>query len=116
MTAQPILLVAAGDPDAAVRSALDQAGFPMQIAALDTAALTGRLAVVDSAGAAEAAAAFCRRWRSQSDGQHAPLVWLADGPGPEARAAGWRAGADAVLVRPLALGELAAQVTRLVQW
>lgn len=111
MGERPILLATVGEPDPAVRAALDEAGFPVQPVSFDIADVESpRLMLVDSYGAVDSATSFCRRWRQRS----MPLVWLADGPSPESRAAGWRAGADVALPRPLALGELAAQVTRLV--
>jgi serine phosphatase RsbU (regulator of sigma subunit) len=71
--------------------------------------------VIDSASHVDAATAFAKKWRGRLDGREVPLVWLADALDPQARTAGWHAGADAVLVRPLALGELPAQVERLLR-
>src|SRR4051794_11589399 len=115
MNSQAIVLAAAGEPDAAVRAALDQAGFPVQAARFDAAPGEGRLAVGVTANAVAPAAAFCRQWRA-ARGHDAAIVWIADALDPTGRTAGWQAGADAVLVRPLALGELPAQVTRLLDW
>src|SRR5262245_37827916 len=111
-----ILFACAKEPDAAVCTALDQAGHPAHVIGFAGEWPDCRLAVVDSADAVDAAAAFAKRWRAKLAGRELPLVWLADALDPLGRTAGWHAGADAVLVRPLALGELTAQVDRLLRW
>src|SRR5262245_23435954 len=111
-----ILFACAKEPDAAVCTALDQAGHPAHVVGFTSEWPDCRLAVVDSADAVDAAAAFAKRWRAKVAGRELPLVWLADALDPLGRTAGWQAGADAVLVRPLALGELIAQVDRLLRW
>jgi serine phosphatase RsbU (regulator of sigma subunit) len=111
-----ILFACAKEPDPGVCSALDQAGHPAHVIGFAGEWPDCRLAVVDSADAVDEAAAFAKRWRAKLAGREVPLVWLADALDPLGRTAGWHAGADAVLVRPLALGELIAQVDRLLRW
>src|SRR5262245_13019743 len=115
MLTQRILFAAAGEPDAAACSALDEAGHPLQAVALGDDWPDCRLAVVDSANAVDAAAAGVKRWRTRLAGREVPMVWIADALDPLGRTAGWHVGADAVMVRPLALGELPAQVDRLLR-
>jgi phosphoserine phosphatase RsbU/P len=110
-----VLLVA--DPAvnlADLRGSLERAGFAVEAAGFDAADLSRpRLIVVDSAAAEERAARFCKRWRAERQGQDGgAIIWLAGTP--EERMAGWQAGADAVLTRPLAFGELTGQIERLV--
>lgn len=116
MLTQRILFAAAGEPDAAACSALDDAGHPLQTVALGDDWPDCRLAVVDSANSIDAAVAAVKRWRARLAGREVPLVWIADALDPLGRTAGWHSGADAVMVRPLALGELPAQVDRLLRW
>jgi serine phosphatase RsbU (regulator of sigma subunit) len=117
MDTLPILFVCAGEPDAAVCAALEQTGRPRQTLALNADDWPDcRLAVVDSANTVDAAAAFVKRWRARLAGREVPVIWIADALDPLGRTAGWQAGADAVLVRPLAFGELAAQIDRLLRW
>jgi len=115
MERQSILLAATGEEADKARPTLEAAGFAVHVVAPEANEWpASRAAIVD--GAAPDATAFCRRWRGRSGGQDAPLVWLADAFDPLGRTAGWQAGADAMLVRPLAPGELAAQVARLLTW
>jgi serine phosphatase RsbU (regulator of sigma subunit) len=116
MSATPPLLLAA---DAAsnqndVRTALDRAGLEFKPWSLQTTIDPDpagiRLAIVDSAGAVDAASAFCQRWRTrQSDG--APILWMANAG--DSKLAGWQAGAEAVFQRPFEPAELTAQVSAL---
>ena len=113
------LLLLAADADSRqidARTALDAAGHAFKPWAFQSPGLLEAsdvsLCIVDSAGAVEAAAAFCHRWRS-GPGEAAPILWLADTG--DTRLAGWRAGADAVLARPFLAGELTAQVEALLR-
>ena len=104
----PILLaadVANSQTDArAALAAFDVAPRSLQGPASDDLAFY-QIAIIDSAGATDAAAAFARRWRSQR-GADAPLLWLGD-------ASGWQAGADAVLPRPFSPDALKGQIEAL---
>jgi sigma-B regulation protein RsbU (phosphoserine phosphatase) len=113
VNSKTILFACANEPDEAIRTALEQAGCAVQSVRFGALPPEGWLAVVDAGGAIEAATAFCRQWRGRSGGHDAPVLWLADSLDPYSRTAGWDAGADAVLVRPLAPGELPAQITNL---
>lgn len=113
MNSKAILLVSASKPDALVWGALEHAGCLVESVRFGPATPEGWFAIVDSAGAIEQATAFCRQWRGRSGGRDAPLLWLADSLEPHSRTAGWDAGADAVLTRPLAAGELPAQISSL---
>jgi serine phosphatase RsbU (regulator of sigma subunit) len=95
------------------QAALQQAGLTVESASFEASSLSpARLVVVDSSRAVDAAAQFCRRWRDERRGKDGvAIVWLADAP--EARMAGWQAGADTVIGRPLAHGELALHIERL---
>jgi serine phosphatase RsbU (regulator of sigma subunit) len=74
-----------------------------------------RLVVVDGGGDAPAALDLCRRLRGRLEEGFVPILFVAgEGPLPARRAA-LEAGADACLVRPLATGELAAQVRALLR-
>jgi serine phosphatase RsbU (regulator of sigma subunit) len=106
---------AGGHVDA--REALERDGFAVEFVSFDgawTRAELPEFVVVDSSNALEPAAEFCRRWReTRADRPDISIIWLADSP--QARMAGWQAGADAVFSRPLADGELAGQLRRLAR-
>jgi serine phosphatase RsbU (regulator of sigma subunit) len=109
-----LLVVDPASTQTDARQILEKAGFGVQLATFDaTDPKPGqfRHTVVDSSGAPPRAAGFCRRWCEHRGNAESAIVWLADSP--EDRMAGWQAGADAVLGRPLAFGELPAQIERL---
>src|SRR5262245_32439800 len=113
-TTQPLLFAAAADNSQVdARQALDAAGLTFKPWSFQSPtepdSSAGRLALVDSSGAVEAAAGFCRRWRAKPEA--APVLWLADTP--DARLAGWQAGVDAVLPRPFLAAELTGQLDAL---
>ena len=108
-----LLVVDPASSQSDARAALERADLGVEVASFDATTLSpARFVVVDSSNSVERAAQFCRRWREERRGKpDAALIWLADSPA--ARMAGWRAGVDAVLGRPLAEGELAEQIERL---
>jgi sigma-B regulation protein RsbU (phosphoserine phosphatase) len=118
--ATPPILVCAGEPAAAdeVRQALAGGGYPAAVHLLgtpDPGDLSGcRLVVVDGRPAGGPVLEWCRRLRGRLDEAFVPLLFLAEG-GPAACLAGLEAGADTCLVRPLAPGELLAQVRALLR-
>jgi serine phosphatase RsbU (regulator of sigma subunit) len=111
-----LLVMDAASTQTDARLALEQGRHAVRLATFGAAEAAGggdaaEVVVVDSSGAVEQAAEFCRRWRErQAD---TALVWLADGLA--GRMSGWQAGAAAVLTRPLTFGELPAQVNRLTE-
>ncbi len=115
MNSKAIFLVSASKPDALVWGALEQAGCLLESTRFGAPPAEGWFAIVDSANALEEATAYCRQWRSRPGGHEKPLLWLADSLDPYSRTLGWDSGADAVLVRPLAAGELPAQISSLTQ-
>jgi serine phosphatase RsbU (regulator of sigma subunit) len=115
-----ILLLAANQSrHAELRSALEASGLALQPSFFNSTALTDfagyRLAIVDSGEALEDAVAFARHWQRGDKPPVRPLLWLADAADHIARLAGWKAGATACLIRPLAAAELQAQVTALLR-
>ncbi|HWG43017.1 MAG TPA: SpoIIE family protein phosphatase [Gemmataceae bacterium] len=58
---------------------------------------------------------LCRRLRDRLDDLFVPILYVTDDPGPSARLRSFEAGADTYLMRPLALGELLAQVKALLR-
>jgi sigma-B regulation protein RsbU (phosphoserine phosphatase) len=69
-----------------------------------------QLAVVDGSGCGPDALALCRRFRARLGDCFVPILFVTDDHSPEARLAGFEAGADTCLLRPFAPGELLAQV------
>ncbi len=112
-----VLWVGPTGRDVDAREALERAGFAVELASFDGAWAAAELpvfVVADSSNALEPAAEFCRRWRDAHANQtDLSIIWLADSR--EERMAGWQAGADAALSRPLADGELAGQLARLAK-
>jgi sigma-B regulation protein RsbU (phosphoserine phosphatase) len=104
-------IVICGERDATALAALQPSGFRIQSVSLDEEPPEARLAVIDSRGGSQAAERCAQRWRETQGG---PIIWLAEALDPAARVAGWQAGADMVLVLPLAPGELPRLVTRLL--
>src|SRR5262245_41292459 len=73
------------------------------------------LVVLDGTGAPAEALQACARLRAHFDEGFVPIVFVADVTGPAGRQAVFEAGADACLARPLAPGELLAQVVALLR-
>jgi sigma-B regulation protein RsbU (phosphoserine phosphatase) len=74
-----------------------------------------RLIVVDGSGCTAAALELCQRLRAHREDGFLPLVFITDDRDPLTRLCALEAGADACLQRPLAAGELAAQVRALLR-
>lgn len=109
MSAADVIIV--GETDGTALGALQQAGFRVRSMTWDDELPEARLAVIDSRGGSESARRFASRWLEQGGG---PIIWLAEALDPAGRIAGWQAGAQAVLILPLAPGELAILATRLL--
>jgi sigma-B regulation protein RsbU (phosphoserine phosphatase) len=74
-----------------------------------------RLVVLDGSGGAAHTLDLCRRLRVGSEDGFVPLLFITDDCDPLTRQKALEAGADACLQRPLAPGELAAQVQVLLR-
>jgi sigma-B regulation protein RsbU (phosphoserine phosphatase) len=117
----PPILVCAGQPATAaeLRQALAEAGYPAATHLLGTPGpdnLPGcRLVVVDGSQGGQAALELCRRFRAHCGEEFIPVLYLTDGPDLPSRLAALEAGADVCLPRPLAAGELPAQVRALLR-
>jgi sigma-B regulation protein RsbU (phosphoserine phosphatase) len=74
-----------------------------------------RLVVVEPGRAADLALALCRRLRLRLEDGFVPIVHVSDPRQPQARLGAFEAGADVCLHRPLAPGELLAQVRALLR-
>jgi sigma-B regulation protein RsbU (phosphoserine phosphatase) len=113
------ILVCAGEPTVAeeLRRPLAEAGLTVSQYAGDTLPTDWRshhLIVVADAGDPETLA-LCRRLRVELGEHFVPLVLVTSGYGPGGRFAGFEAGMDACLRRPLAPGELLGQVQALLR-
>jgi sigma-B regulation protein RsbU (phosphoserine phosphatase) len=73
------------------------------------------LLVVEGSGAGDPALELCRRLRGRLEDGLVPILFVTDDRGSGIRLAGLEAGADACLHRPLAPGELLAQVRALLR-
>jgi sigma-B regulation protein RsbU (phosphoserine phosphatase) len=73
------------------------------------------LVLIDGSGCREEALGLCRRLRARLEEGFVPLLFVSDEHTPEARLACLEAGADTVLLRPFAPGELLAQVAALLR-
>lgn len=104
-------VVIVGERDGTALGALQHAGFRVKSLSWDDDLPEARLAVIDCRGGSEAARRCAARWLEQRGG---PIIWLAEALDPAGRMAGWQAGAQAVLILPLAPGELAILATRLM--
>ncbi len=74
-----------------------------------------QLIVVEGQQGQADALEFCRRVRAQLEDGFVPILLVTDDHSPAGRLAGFEAGADTYLLRPLAPGELLAQVTALLR-
>jgi sigma-B regulation protein RsbU (phosphoserine phosphatase) len=119
-TTPPVLVCAAGAAAAdEVRRALSTHGQEAALHVLNSAAPAAvehfRLIVVDGSGCSPTALDCCRRLRAHLSAGFIPLVFISDDRDPATRRCALEAGADACLQRPLAAGELAAQVRALLR-
>ncbi|HTU18010.1 MAG TPA: SpoIIE family protein phosphatase [Gemmataceae bacterium] len=74
-----------------------------------------QLIVLEGSRCPSAALDLCRRLREQLDHSFVPILYLTDDGGAASRLAAFEAGADTYLLRPLASGELLAQVRALLR-
>jgi sigma-B regulation protein RsbU (phosphoserine phosphatase) len=115
----PRILLCTGAADGDLRLPLEEAGQIVEQRALAAAELTDPAAydliVVDGASGDGDALRLCRRLRALAGDDFVPTLLVAAGPGLAPRPEALEAGADACLVRPLAPGELLAQVRALMR-
>lgn len=118
---KPKLLVCAGNASAQseLRRILLSGGHEsteFQLGQPDTDQMNGSdLVVVDSGAEPAEALSLCRRLRIRFDEAVVPILFVSNDPSPDARLAGFEAGADTCLLRPFAPGELLAQVKALLR-
>ncbi len=89
---------------------------PHSLAAPEPDDLSARqLVVLEASGCRDECLQWCRRLRAHPGDAFLPVLLVLDDPGPEARLAGFEAGADTYLLRPFAPEELRAQVRALLR-
>src|SRR6185437_4796406 len=74
-----------------------------------------QLILLEGSRCPTAALDLCRRLRDRLDASFVPILYLTDDGGSSSRLSAFEAGADTYLLRPLASGELAAQVRALLR-
>lgn len=82
---------------------------------IDPDGIAGYRSIVIESSRDTAALELCRRLRERLDTQFVPILYVTEDARPAARVAGFESGADAYLLRPLAPGELLAQVRALLR-